>query len=76
MSAIVILAALIALAWFLNSNLLKLLTLAVFFAIPVMQNAVQPSFSLDFVLNTAKWWITELMNAVSQYVIQSISSKV
>ena len=72
MNPLVILLILIALSWLFNSNLLKLFTAVVFFALPVINNAVQPSFSIDFVVAAAGWWIDQLATTVGNYLAQTV----
>ncbi|AEA46062.1 hypothetical protein [Archaeoglobus veneficus] len=71
---IVLLVGLFLAAWFFNSKLLKLATLAVFFFIPVVVGAVQFDLSSAYVSSVVAWWLQDLTQLIVQQALQQIQN--
>lgn len=77
-SPLLILAALAAVSWLTESRVVKLITLLFFFGYPLVQGkTAMPGLDLnqilDFILNTANYWLNEALNALVEYIKQKIS---
>ena len=71
-SPLVILAIVGVLAWFTGNKGLKILTLGIFFLYPVVLGKVKFDLSLDFVSNVIKYWLTEALRSLLEYVKQNL----
>jgi hypothetical protein len=73
-SPLLILIGLVVLSWFTGSKLIKVVALAVFFGVPLIQgqtalpNSLDVSQFLDFVINTVSYWLTEALDSLINYI--------
>ena len=71
-SPIIVLAVVGVLAWFTGNKGLKILTLGIFFLYPVVLGKVQFDVSMSYVGDIVKYWVTEALQSLIEYVKQSL----
>jgi hypothetical protein len=81
-SPLLVLAGLTALAWFTGSRFIKVVALAVFFGVPLIQgqtalpNSLDVSQFLDFVVNSVSYWLTEALDSLINYIKAKLTGSI